>query len=117
MPHREFADKIALMSPESAELGTLAATGFKFVLALLCAAVPAGTVDLVTGGRVTALALPEAGDAERYGIAGICLVGTVAMAFVCRYLYRVAVKAKDQHIQYLEDEVKRLQSELRKERK
>ena len=117
MPPQDFAHKIALMSADGSDAGAWAATGFKFFMALLCAAVPAGTVDIVTGGRVTALALPEAGDAERYGIAGICLVGTVAMAFVCRFLYRVAVKAKDQHISYLEDEVKRLQAELRRERK
>ena len=108
---------LPIFAESSHEAGTWCAAGFKGAILLLCAILPPGMVDAFSGGRLMAMVVPEAGDAERLGITGICALVACVLFWVAWKFFDRILAAKDDHIRRLELENDRLAKELNKERR
>jgi len=99
------------------DTGNLCLAGCKAVSFILCVIMPPGVANTVSGGRMLAMYIPDAGEVERLGIAGIGAVVSCVLFWVVRYLFKKYDDSKTSQIQRLEKENDRLAGELNKERR
>jgi len=99
------------------DTGSLCLAGCKAASFILCVIMPPGVANTVSGGRMLAMYVPDAGEVERLGIAGIGAVVSCVLFWVVRYLFKKYDDSKTSQIQRLEKENDRLAGELNKGRR